>query len=314
MPLLPHNGRHPVAPGAPRLVDIVICTYNRSRFLKICLEALLPQIGTALQGRVGVFVVDNNCTDDTAQTVEMFLEAHPYLVRVQEPKQGLSNARNRGATESRAEYLCYLDDDAKPGPVYVRTLLGILEWDRPDFAGGPILPFYLTPKPDWFEDSFEIRRHSDRTGFVDCPVSGGNFVVQRRLLHELGMFDPELGMVGDTVRLGEERAVIERYREQRSPAARRIYYSQELFVYHYVPPSKMRVGYLLHRAFQSGRSSVIVKKERRRALPRLCSAVARQCVRLGWSTIARHPVSERIAIARRGAMLLGKIRQHLASR
>ncbi len=188
-----------MAPGAPRLVDIVICTYNRSRFLKICLEALLPQIGTALQGRVGVFVVDNNCTDDTAQTVEMFLEAHPYLVRVQEPKQGLSNARNRGATESRAEYLCYLDDDAEDRTYLRADAPGHpRNEDRPDFAGGPILPFYLTPKPDWFEDSFEIRRHSDRTGFVDCPVSGGNFVVQRRLLHELGMFDPELGMVGDT--------------------------------------------------------------------------------------------------------------------
>ena len=33
---------HLASVGDTMLVDIVICTYNRSKFLKICLDALLP--------------------------------------------------------------------------------------------------------------------------------------------------------------------------------------------------------------------------------------------------------------------------------
>jgi glycosyltransferase involved in cell wall biosynthesis len=164
------------------LVDIVICTYNRSKLLKICLDALLPQFTSEFQEIAGVLVIDNNCQDDTQVVVKETQRNYPFVRYLRESKQGTSHAKNRAVIASEAEYLCYLDDDAKPSENYVQTLAQVLNGKRPDFAGGPILPYYLIDKPQWFRDELEIRRHSNTTGFVDCWISGGNFVVRRKLL------------------------------------------------------------------------------------------------------------------------------------
>ena len=227
------------------LVDIVICTYNRSKFLKICLDALLPQFTLDLRRVVGVLIVDNNCKDDTVSVISEIQKTYPFVRHLQETKQGNAYARNCGAMASEAEYICYLDDDGKPGDNYLRTLVHVLESERPDFAGGPVFPYYLTDKPRWFKDEFEIRRYTPITGFIDCWISGANFIGRRILLNELGGFSPDFGPVGSKFRSGSERFVIELYRKKRLPADRRIYYCQDLFIYHYVPDDKMTVRYRL---------------------------------------------------------------------
>src|SRR5262247_1213534 len=98
-------------PAGPMLVDIVICTYNRSTILKICLDALLPQFTPDLQTIAGLLIVDNNCQDDTIRIVNEIQKTHQFVRLIREERQGLSRARNRGAMASEAEYVCYLDDD-----------------------------------------------------------------------------------------------------------------------------------------------------------------------------------------------------------
>lgn len=293
--------------GSHRLVDVAICTFNRSRFLRICLDALLPQFNDEYSRRVGVLVIDNNCTDDTARMVSELQRTYPFIRYLQEPKQGLSNARNCGERNSEAQYICYLDDDGKPGEAYLETLVRILSEENPDFAGGPILPYYLSERPAWFKDEFEIRRHAPGTGFFDCPISGGNFVVRLSLLRELGGFAPHLGMVGNKVRLGEERELIERYRRRCSEAERRIYYAQSLFIYHYVPPVKMTMRYMLGRAYQSGKMSVVVKRESVRSLPWILTKLFRETVSLIKLYRARAPVDLRVNKLRGAALLIGKL-------
>ena len=136
------------------LVDIIICTYNKSKFLKICLDALLPQLTPDLRQVVGVLIVDNNCRDNTIQVVQEIQKIYPFIKLIQEERQGASHAHNRGAIESAAEYICYLDDDDKPCEDYVRTLVQALENEQPDLAGGPVLPYYLIERPLWFRDEF----------------------------------------------------------------------------------------------------------------------------------------------------------------
>ena len=51
---------------------------------------------------IEVLVVDNNCTDMTANVVEAFRERLP-IRRVTENRQGLAHARNRAVAEFRGE-------------------------------------------------------------------------------------------------------------------------------------------------------------------------------------------------------------------
>lgn len=277
-------------------LSIIICTYNREALLKNCLDALIEQLPEFAQ-TTEVIVVDNNCDDGTAEMVRRLGNVHPWLKYVKEEKQGLSNARNCGADHAQGEYLCYLDDDGKPSERYLSNLHEVLLTQRPDIAGGPIYPYYTTPRPEWFKDEFEIRRHATVSAFSKkCSVSGGNYVIRAELLRKLGMFSPNFGMVGNKTRLGDEKAILLKYRADTPADKQSVYYSQECFIYHHVPSYKMRYRYFVKRGYFSGRALVQLKNESWRAAWVSTKGLARNLlVRLPLSMLGRersgsHPV------------------------
>src|SRR5438034_3826187 len=82
------------------LVDVIICTFNRSNILSICLDALLPQITPSLQQIAGVLVVNNNSQDNTLTVLQELQKLYPFLRITEEHQQGLSHARNCAAVTS----------------------------------------------------------------------------------------------------------------------------------------------------------------------------------------------------------------------
>ncbi|MCX8503507.1 MAG: glycosyltransferase family 2 protein [Beijerinckiaceae bacterium] len=243
------------------LLSVVICTFNRASLLSGCLTELARQASGISSRAIDFLVVDNNSNDQTQQVCERFMMEWPSLRYVFEPSTGLSHARNRGAIESDSTYIAYLDDDAVAGPEYLQNVIAVLVSHEPDLAGGPMFPFYTSPKPFWFQDELEVRNHASETGFFDCPITGANFIIRRDILFRLGMFSVDYGMVGSKLRLGEERNLVEKYRSTTPPNERKIYYSQDCFIYHHVPAEKMKVGYFIRRAFESGRMRMALAKE-----------------------------------------------------
>jgi glucosyl-dolichyl phosphate glucuronosyltransferase len=238
-------------------LSVIVCTYNRRDLLAGCLQSLAAQ--TLFPDRFDVLVVDNNSTDETAAAVEGHRATVPTLRYVFEPVQGLSHARNRGATEARGTHLVYVDDDARLPPTYLSCVLETLERTQPDILGGPVYPFYTEAKPRWFKDHYEIRHYAEASGFsTTCGVSGSNFVIRKDVLARLGGFDPSLGMRGAEQRFGEDRKVLETYRKVTPADAQRVYYDLDCVVLHHVPAHKMRIGYVLARGFQGGRMTVVV--------------------------------------------------------
>lgn len=289
------------------MISFVICTYNRSELLARCLKSLSKQISESGRQNIEVLVVDNNSSDGTALVVMQISKVYPRVRYVFEPVQGLSFARNRGALEARGKYIGYLDDDAVPGEDYINSLFNIIESHAPDILGGPVFPFYTSRKPFWFQDQLEVRQHSTESGFIDCPVSGGNFVIRRALLLTLGLFSCDYGMRGGQLRLGEERHLIERYRSTTSPEDRKIYYSQECFVYHHVPVEKMRIGYFVRRAFESGRMKAQLKNEarvKRRCVSNVTVAKSRSLIRIVRN---KNDIHLTIRVLHRAALISGMI-------
>ena len=297
------------ARGDP-ILSIIVCTYNRAQLLQMCLDSLVPQMAR-FAATTEVVVVDNNSGDGTPALLRAYAAAHPWLVAERESRQGLSHARNRGAQRARGAHLCFLDDDGKAGPAYLENLHRVIRDEHPDIFGGPVYPYYTSRKPAWFKDEFEIRKHAARSGYCNCAISGGNFVIRADLLRELGMFSPDLGMVGRRVRLGEERAVLERYRASRDPGSQRVYYCLDCFILHHVPPHKMTRWYMVKRGFQAGRANVVAKNERFH--PQLVRKLTRTFIvdALGQA-LSRERETERFVLAmQRCALLAGKLEKHL---
>jgi glycosyltransferase involved in cell wall biosynthesis len=242
------------------LISVIICTFNRSGLLHQCLSSLMTSYD--FSDSFEVIVVDNNSEDDTSEVVSRHAEKVPNVRYVKEEQLGLSYARNRGCDEARGSYLVFLDDDAMVPKDYLFQLLGVIQKHSPDIIGGPVFPYYDTPKPRWFKDEYEIKRFEDSSGFsATCRVTGANFTIRKDVLVKLGKFDVNLGMKGNQLRLGEERAVLESYRRQTPLAQQRVYYALEVYVNHYVPAYKMTLRYRLRRSFQGGRDGLRILRE-----------------------------------------------------
>lgn len=267
---------------AGTVLSVIVCTYRRPALLRQALQSLVDQ--ELSPEHFEVVVVDNNSKDETQSVVQSFRDVSKNFRYVHEEKQGLSHSRNRGCEEARGDYVVYLDDDAKAHPAYLSTVLDTILTYAPDIMGGPIYPYYTDRRPAWFKDEYEIRRHAKETGWsTKCSISGSSFVIKKDLLKALGGFNPNLGMVGDRVRLGEEKAVLNLYRK-RPPSQQKVFYHLDCIVYHHVPRAKMRALYLLKRYFVAGHAKARIERMTREQWGAL--ARSRYVLNCWWGRLA----------------------------
>lgn len=245
------------------IISVIVCTYNRAKLLDNCLASLCEQhLDSDLYE---VIVVDNNSKDNTFDVVATYMEENRKIRYVTEENQGLSYARNRGCGEARGEYLVYIDDDVIAPPEYLSNVLEVIKNHEPDILGGPACPYYTEEKPRWFRDSYEIRKSAQESGFSKtCRVTGGNFIIKKNILIEIGMFDVELGMKGNQLALGEEAKVLDTYRIRTPEADQIVYYALECYVRHHIPQYKMKIGYMMRRSYLSGRLDIKLRAMRER--------------------------------------------------
>lgn len=233
-------------------ISVIVCTYNRSELLGGALHTLCHQ--TLDTSRYELIVVDNNSTDKTSEVVGEFGRRFTNVRYCLEPQLGLSHARNRGWREAGGEYVAYIDDDARAGESWLETALGLFENKEPAplCLGGPVMPFYSTTKPIWFKEEIRTWGDSPRYLRVGESFSGSNMIWRRSILEILGGFDVKSGVRGDYLSVGEETALFRKI--WHSCEQPHFYYSPELVVHHWVPPTKMKVSYQLKRAFAAGQS------------------------------------------------------------
>lgn len=225
---------------------VAICTRNRAALLRRCLEGL----AASLQGLdAPVLVVDNGSTDETEAVVAEFA---PMALRIVEPSVGLSHARNAAIAACTTDYLVFLDDDGIPSAEWGRAVAGLSTQARADVFGGPYTPFYTSPKPAWFDDSFG----SAHLDLVDGPqkeavcFSGGNMGWRLSVLSAAGGFDPALGVSGERLRLGEETAVQLALRRDNPRLV--FEFRSAMSMVHHVPSKKMTLSYIYKRNYIYG--------------------------------------------------------------
>ncbi len=238
-------------------LSIIVCVYNGENDIGRCLESLAKQ--SVNSDLFEVIVVNNNSTDKTLDIANSFFGKIKNYKVVTEINIGLSNARNRGYKEAIGEYVGYLDDDAKARADYIEKAIEIINNEKPDIFGGPIYPFYVTEKPEWFKDQYEIRLEQQESGFMKGgTLSGSNIIFKKTLLENYGGFDPNLGMKGKNLGYGEETVLVKKAFNEN----KKIYYSLDLIVEHIVLEFKMNILYFMLKAFKGSYESIVVKNEK----------------------------------------------------
>ena len=200
-------------PGSPPSVTVAVCTRDRPEDLARCLDALAALRYPALE----LLVVDNAPATRDAHGV---VAARPGVRYAVEPRPGLGWARNRALAEATGEILAFTDDDVVVEPGWVEALAAVFQEDAQVGAvTGLVLPLELeTQAQRLFEEYRSFGRGRERIRAAMPPGSGpvaarygltgsfgagANMAFRRRVLDELGGFDPCLG-AGTPSRGGED--------------------------------------------------------------------------------------------------------------
>lgn len=237
-------------------ISVAICTYNRADLLPDALESLCQQdLGPE---QFEILVVDNASKDHTANVVKSLQDKHPehHILYDYEAKQGLGIARNSALKTAEGKFIAYLDDDARADSDWLSTALRHFKNKNPPIClGGMIKPFYTSEKPSWFLDQYETRTWGtgERRLGKGESLSGSNMIWQKAALQAIGGFGEEFGVKGNKLSVGEETVAFRHlWHAYVNPY---ILYDPDLVVYHWVPPTKMKVSYYLKRAFVTGQAA-----------------------------------------------------------
>lgn len=202
-------------------LSLVVCTYNREKFLLDCLESVSRQLVD--NSRFELILVNNKSTDSTADICANFMEQHTDLnyYYFLEEKQGLSHARNRGIQESKGRIITFIDDDAIAEPDFIQNILEFFtQYPSATACGGKVLAKFETKPPKWrnrFSDSLYFSHYEKGEKLFqykgnDYPI-GCNMSFKADLFNEQVTFDPDLGRKGKSGAGFEEKAVFQTIRD-----------------------------------------------------------------------------------------------------
>ncbi len=219
-------------------ITVVICTYNRDKFIGAALECLARQ--TLTPSLFEIVVVDNNSTDNTAFISKNFITAHPELNAryVLETNRGLSFARNRGIEEAKAPIITFMDDDAEAVPGFLESILHFLK-DHPTTAGigGKVIPRYSEEKePRWmskylngYVGLLDYGNEPKRFGKGMKYPAGCNMTYSREILLKAGGFNNQLTFRSD------DKFIF----HQVSKLSTEIYYLPQAMLYHNIDSERL---------------------------------------------------------------------------
>ncbi len=238
-------------------ISLIIATYNRAEALIKALESVVRQSLRAEEWEC--VVVNNHSTDDTTARFTAFAAAHPtrQLRLLQEPKQGLSHARNCGIEAARGEYIAIIDDDERINADFLKSYVELFD-HHPEAAaaGGKVIACYEEePRPRWMSRYTEepIANPMDFGDKVrPYPAgripAGGNMAFRREVFARHGLFDPNLGRVGDRLIGGEESDLFARLRA----AGASYLYNPGAVMWHLIPARKLTDDYFDRLSYNIG--------------------------------------------------------------
>jgi glycosyltransferase involved in cell wall biosynthesis len=183
-------------------LSFVVPAYNEEAYLPACLDAILAQTRDLSAADIEVIVVNNASTDRTREVAL----AYPGVTVVDEPRKGLTFARQAGFAASTGDLIANVDSDSRLTPGWVAQVLSTFAETtshKPLVAlSGPVVYYDLTPRQRLFVRFFygigwltyAMNRYVLRVGSM---VQGGNFVTSRAGLEAIGGFNTAISFYGE---------------------------------------------------------------------------------------------------------------------
>jgi len=212
-------------------MSFVVPAYNEESYLPACLDSILEQT-QGLGDEAEVIVVNNASSDRTREVGLEYAGKWPQVRVVDEPRKGLTFARQAGFAVCTGDLVANVDSDSRLTPGWVDFVLGEFARQK-NLVGlsGPLEYYDLSPKQltqvklfyvlAWMVYAFN--RYVIRAGSM---VQGGNFVLKSQALREIGGFDTGIAFYGEDTdiarRMNRVGKVVFTFRLKMYSSARRL--------------------------------------------------------------------------------------------
>jgi len=252
-------------------ITIAICTRNRAALLEKTMNSVLAQA----DGNVEILIVDNGSADDTVKIAVEFAAADARVKFFREPQAGLSRARNLALRQATGEWVIFLDDDTEVELGWLaayENFFSNLPAARIAVAGSAVNPHYEIPPPAWMhsKDRFELGPKAFR-----LPSDGNlwecNCAWHRATALQAGGFDTQLGYQGGVTGYHEGTDLNDRLRN----AGYEIWWLPGAAIRHLVHAGRLNLKWVLHAAFNYGRTTAIRRLKARTGYSRVFYSVGR---------------------------------------
>jgi len=172
-------------------VSLIIVTRDRGQQLARCLESVRR---IAFDRPWESIIVDNGSTDETPAVVREFIKTtNVRAIYLFEPRRGKSKGLNTASETASGQILAFTDDDCYPAPDFLSKVWSAFDDPSVGYIGGRIMLYDPADHPITINDSMTPVTFPARSFVCAGCVQGANMAFRRRVLLDIGGFDPLFG-------------------------------------------------------------------------------------------------------------------------
>lgn len=246
-----------ITDGEPMLISIIICTYLDQRYPDFS-EAINSLLTQNYNNTEIIVVVDGN--RELYEKISKNKDIDKIILNNR--NLGLSESRNRGMEEANGEVIAFFDDDAVADGNWLEEIVRMYQEGGAIAVGGKLLPKWITGKPKFLPEEYYWLIGATHKGFPEEITEvrntfGSNISFKADVIKALNGFRGEMGVKGKGLLQGEETELCDRMRNE---FGKGVIYNPEAVVYHKVFPERLKIKFLLKRAFWQGYSKRMMKE------------------------------------------------------
>ena len=172
-------------------VSVIITTFNRRHTIERAVDSVLNQTHPADE----IILIDDGSTDDTDQLIKT---KYPNMDYIWQENQGVSRARNLGISQSRGQWIAFLDSDDEWLPSKLNAQIRLLK-ENPQYK-------ICHTNEIWIRNGKRVnpmKKHEKSGGLIFekclplCIISPSSVIIQRPLFKIYGVFDEDLPVCED---------------------------------------------------------------------------------------------------------------------
>jgi glycosyltransferase involved in cell wall biosynthesis len=172
------------------MISFIIPCYNEEKSIFSCISRIQEEIHRT-QIPAEIIVVDNNCTDRTAEYAKK-----AGAIVVTEPRKGVVWARQKGYEIAKYDLIANIDADSFMPTGWITTAIENLKEDDVVAITGPL---------NYFDANLFIREATKiyylgayvSNKFIGATIQGGNCVIKKKYLDMCNGYDTSIPFYGE---------------------------------------------------------------------------------------------------------------------